>query len=151
MNIYTKLFGEIEVDVNKVITFDSGIIGFESCKQYMLIHDSDKEDNKIIWLQSIDEPELSLPVMNPLVADESYNPTVEDELLNSLGELDTEPLVLVALTVPQDITKLTANLKAPFVINATTLKGCQVIVEDDKYLVKHPIYEAISGGRKDGE
>lgn len=87
--------------------------------------------------------------MNPLAIVEDYNPTIEDELLKGIGELVEEPLVLTVLTVPQDITKMTANLKAPIVINANTLKGCQIIIEDDKYLVKHPIYDIIS--RRDGE
>ncbi len=152
MNIYTKLFGEIAVDVNKVITFDNGIIGFDNCKQYMLIHDSDKNDNKIIWLQSIDEPELALPIMNPLEVCQDYNPVVEDELLKPLGELSDEPLVFVVLTVPNDITKITANFKAPVVINVSTLKGSQIIVENDDYHVKHPIYDAIKQQNgKDGE
>ena len=149
MNIYTKLFGEIEIDVNKVINFDEGIIGFSEYKQYMLIHDCEESESKILWLQSIDEPELALPVMNPLAIVEDYNPTIEDELLKGIGELVEEPLVLTVLTVPQDITKMTANLKAPIVINANTLKGCQIIIEDDKYLLKHPIYDIIS--RRDGE
>lgn len=152
MNIYTKLFGEIEVDIKKVITFDEGIIGFEEYKQYMLIHDSEKEENFIIWLQSIDEPEFALPVINPLTVESDYNPMVEDELLKSLGAMEEAPLVLSVLTVPQDITKMTVNLKAPLVINPISLKGCQLIVEDEKYLVRQPIYDILKGeDRKDGE
>ena len=151
MNIYTKLFGEVEVDVSKVINFEAGLIGFENCKQYMLIHDSEKEDGKIVWLQSIDEPELALPVIDPLVIVPDYNPTVEDELLKSLGD-NGMPLVLAVITVPQDITKMTVNLKAPIVINPTLLKGCQMIVEDDGYLVRQPIYDILTANNgKDGE
>ncbi len=152
MNIYTKLFGEVEVDVNKVINFDAGLIGFESCKQYMLIHDSEKENGKIVWLQSIDEPELALPVIDPLVIVPDYNPIVEDELLKTLGDNNSMPLVLTVITVPQDITKMTVNLKAPIVINPVLLKGCQMIVEDEEYLVRQPIYDILTAdNRKDGE
>lgn len=151
MNIYTKLFGEVTVDINKVINFDAGLIGFEGCKQYMLIHDSEKEEGKIVWLQSIDEPELALPVIDPLVIMPDYNPTVEDELLKTLGNEDA-PLVLAVITVPQDITKMTVNLKAPIVINPTLLKGCQMIVEDEEYLVRQPIYDMlVANNGKDGE
>lgn len=152
MEIHTKLFGEVTVDVNKVINFDSGLIGFEEYRQYMLIHDSEKENHTIIWLQSIDEPGFAVPVMNPLLVVPDYNPTVEDELLNSVGPLEDDLLVLVVLTVPEDLTKMTANLKAPIVINPSRLKGCQMIVEDDKYLIRQPIYEALKNhSGKDGE
>lgn len=151
MNIITKLFGEVEVDVKKVIHFENGIIGFEDCKEFMLIHDVEKAGGNISWLQSIDEPALALPVMDPLLLLPDYNPVVEDELLKSIGELkDEDLLVLVTLTVPQDLTKMTANLKAPMVINASTVKGCQVIVENAQYLVKYPIYDLLKS-RKGGE
>lgn len=152
MDIHTKLFGEVTIDVNKVITFEHGLIGFEEYKQYMLIHDSEKENNTIVWLQSIDEPELALPVMNPLFVAPDYNPTVEDELLKVLEPIEDELLVLVVLTVPRDITKITANLKAPIVINSMTRKGCQMIVEDDSYQIRHAIYEVLKQRNgKDGE
>lgn len=151
MNIITKLFGEVEVDVKKVIHFENGIIGFEDCKEFMLIHDAEKAGGKISWLQSIDEPALALPVIDPLLLLPDYNPVVEDELLKSIGELKEEDLlVLVTLTVPQDLTKMTANLRAPMVINASTVKGCQVIVENTQYLVKYPIYDLLQS-RKGGE
>ena len=152
MDIHTKLFGEVTIDVNKVITFEHGLIGFEEYKQYMLIHDSEKENNTIVWLQSIDEPELALPVMNPLLVAPDYNPTVEDELLKVLEPIEDELLVLVVLTVPRDITKITANLKAPIVINSVTRKGCQMIVEDDSYQIRQAIYDVLKQRNgKDGE
>lgn len=50
----------------------------------------------------------------------------------------------MTLTVPADITKITSNLKAPIVVNPKTLKGCQLIVENDEYPVRYPIYEILN-------
>lgn len=145
MNIVTKRFGEVGVDVNKVINFNSGLIGFEEYKQFMLIHDAEDENAKILWIQSIDEPELALPVINPLIVNPDYNPVVEDELFKNIGEFENgEMLVLVTLTVPPQIKNLTTNLKAPIIINPITLKGCQIIVENDEYPVKFPIYDILN-------
>ena len=55
----------------------------------------------------------------------------------------------MTITVPTDIEKMTANLKAPIVINMENNKAVQIIVEDD-YQVKHPIYETLKK-RKEGE
>ena len=87
-----------------------------------------------------------MPVVNPLVIKDSYNPVVEDDYLIPLGELKEEDmLVLVTVTVPHDITKMTVNLMAPFILNAATKKAVQVILdEDDKYPVKYPIYEILA-------
>jgi flagellar assembly factor FliW len=144
MSIKTKIFGEIEVDANKVITFPSGLIGFESCKEFMIIHDEDVEEVKIMWLQSMEEAELAIPVVNPLRVYPEYNPIVEEELFKCIGESEEEMLVLVTMSVPSDITRTVVNLKAPIVINPTTKKGCQVIVENEEYPIRYPIYNILN-------
>ena len=79
-----------------------------------------------------------------MVVKEDYNPIVEDELLQGLGEITEENIVvLLPLTVPQDITQMSANLKAPIVINADTRKGAQVVVENEDYEIKFKIYDIL--------
>lgn len=52
--------------------------------------------------------------------------------MKGLGEITEENIViLLLLTVPQDATQMTANLKAPIIINADTRKGAQVVVENE--------------------
>ena len=104
-----------------------------------------------MWLQSLDEPSLALPIMKPEIVKKDYDPVVEDEILNTLGEniKDAELLVVCALTVPSDLTKMTINLKAPIIINVDTLKGVQLIADNEDYLVKFPIYDILN--EKDGE
>lgn len=152
MNIETRLFGKIEVDINKVINFENGIIGYNNLKQFMVIHDSDNEDSKILWLQSLDEGDMALPVIDPLIVKPDYNPVVEDEMFKCIGEIiENEIFVLTTLTVPSDITKITVNLKAPIIINPSTMKGCQIIVDNDKYLVKYPVYDIIKGSQSNSD
>lgn len=150
--IVTKLFGEIGIDEEKVITFPDGIIGFGSLKKFLLIHDSEKQDRIITWMQSIDEPGFAIPVMNPLLVMEDYNPVVEDELLNVVGEIkDDEIFVLVTLKVPSEISNMTVNLKAPIVINPNTKKGCQILTDNEEYPIRYPIYDILQEMKKEGE
>ena len=149
MKINTKVFGEIEIADDKIIHFPSGIIGFPDLTEFALIHDEEKGTETIHWLQSIQEPGFAMPVMDPLLVCPDYNPEVDDELLSHLGELNPEELlVLVTVTVPRDITKMTVNLKGPIVINAAERKATQVIVEGDQYQVKFPIYDVLSANKK---
>ena len=98
-------------------------------------------------MQSLDEPAFAMPVMNPLLVKENYNPIVEDELLKALGNLAEEnTLVLVTVTVPQNIEKTSVNLKAPIVINAKEKKAVQVIVEDED--VKYEIYDILQAQKE---
>ena len=150
MKLKTRVFGEIDIDDEKIITFENGIIGFPDLKRFTLIFNEEKKGG-ISWMQSLDEPVVALPVMNPLAIKEDYNPMVEDELLKPLGEMTPEDtFVLVTVTVPEDIKKITVNLKAPIVIIVAERKAAQIIVEGGE--VKYPIYEMIkSGMEKAGE
>ncbi len=145
MKINTRIFGEIEVDDEKIINFESGIIGFPQYTRFTLVYDVDNEQEaSIIWLQSIDEADLVLPIINPLLIKDDYNPTIEDQYLEPLGELDPDAtLIFVTLTVPSDIKKMTINLRAPIVVNANNKKAAQIIIEDD-LPVRFPIYDLLS-------
>ena len=151
MTITTKVFGEITIDEERIINFPGGIIGFPDLTQFAMLHDEDDGVASIHWLQSIQEPGFAMPVMDPLIVVENYNPEVEDELLKPLGEIKPEELlVLVTLTVPQDLTKMTVNLKGPIIINAGNRTACQTIIEGEEYKVKFPIYDILQA-RKAGE
>lgn len=143
MLIQTKFFGEINLTDEKIITLDRGLMGFENYKKYTILYDCEKEGGaNISWFQSVEEPGLALPVINPLLVKEDYNPVVEDELLKPLGEINEENLViLLTMTVPSDIKEMSVNLKAPIIINADTRKGAQIIVENEDYEVKYKIYD----------
>ena len=149
MIINTRLFNEVMVDDEKNLNFPGGIIGFPDLQNFVLIHDEEKSDGGIRWLQSVEEPNFAMPVIDPLIVCPDYNPQVEEDLLKRLGEFtENDLLVLVTITVPHDLTKMTVNLKAPFVINTATRKACQIIVED--YEVKFPIYELLQQ-KKEGD
>ena len=151
MLIKTRYFGEIDVDEAKILTFDDGLIGFENLKKFTLIYNNETEaSSNVTWLQSLDEPLVAFPVINPFYIMTDYNPIVEDEVLIPLGELKKDSTaIFLTLTVPSDITKMTTNLKAPIIINADTKKGCQVIAENPDYVVKYNIYEVIQNMKKE--
>lgn len=150
MLVKTKYFGEINLSEDKIITMERGMFGFEEYKKYTILYDSEKEGRpNVSWFQSVEEPSLAFSVINPMVVMEDYNPIVEDELLKGLGEITEKNIVvLLPLTVPQEITNMTANLKAPIIINADTRKGAQVVVENEEYEIKYKIYDILKGKKE---
>lgn len=152
MEINTKNFGAINIEEDKIIHFTGGIVGFPELTEFALIHDEEKEaKNSIQWLQSMQEPAFAMPVVDPLAILPDYNPQIEDELLKPLGELGADNmLVLITITIPSDLTKMSVNLKGPIIINADNKKACQVIAEGENYSVKYPVYELLKA-RKAGE
>ncbi|MCR5300891.1 MAG: flagellar assembly protein FliW [Lachnospiraceae bacterium] len=150
MKITTKLFGDIEVDEDKLIKFPQGIIGFPDLTDFLLIHDSESEGG-IRWMQSVQEPAFAMPVIDPLIVMPDYNPRIEDDLLGPLGNVTEEnTLVLVTITVPHEIEKMTVNLKGPIIINGDNRKANQIITDDDKYPVKFPIYQLLKDNMERG-
>ena len=149
MTIMTKVFGEISIDDDRIITFSKGIVGFPELTEFALLHDSEKGSDSIHWLQSIQEPAFAMPVMDPLRVCPDYNPEVDDEILRNLGELNQdEMLVLVTMTVPKEVEKMSVNLKGPIVINAAQKTAIQVIVEGEENPVKFPIYDILNAKKE---
>ena len=96
-------------------------------------------------MQSIQEPAFAMPVIDPLIVMPDYNPNIEDDLLTPLGDVnDDNTLVLVTITVPHEIENMTVNLKAPIIINGENRKANQIITDDEKYIVKFPIYQTLN-------
>jgi len=150
MDINTRIFGQISIEDDKLIHFPQGIVGFPELTDFAIVHDSDQGDQAgIRWMQSVQEPGFAMPVIDPLMVVEDYNPIVDDELLKTIGGID-DVLVLVTITVPSDLTKMTVNLKAPFVINVAERKACQVILEQDLQ-VKFPIYDILQKRKQEAK
>ena len=146
MLVKTRFFGEVDIEDEKILTFDNGIMGFEDMKRWTLIYDIEKgSEGPISWFQSLDMAELALPVINPYTVTAVYEPVVEDELLKPLGEFKDEELVtLLTITIPSgDPSKTTANFRAPILINPVNRKGIQVIVNNEDYPIKFSIYESV--------
>ena len=153
MKITTRVFGEIEIDESKIIRFPAGIIGFPEMTDFALIFDEEKgKESPIRWLQSLQETNFALPVMDPLLVAKDYNPEVEDDHLIPLGEMTADDtLVLVTVTVPKELTKMSVNLQAPIIINADSKKATQIIVDVEKYPIKYYIYDVLQEMKKEGE
>ena len=102
-------------------------------------------DDKIITFDKgiIGFPELKHFTM---LHDEEKGSNVGIRYLQSLEEPENI-LVMVTVTVPADLTKMTVNLQGPFVINVEERKACQIILEGDKYPVKYPVYDILKSGK----
>jgi flagellar assembly factor FliW len=140
LKIATKYHGEVEI--NEILTFEKGIPGFMGEKKFTLLPLSD--DDIFTVLQSIATQELAFVLTNPFHFFREYDFQLDDPVVEEL-ELKTEKDVVVysILTVQEPFEKTTANLQAPIIINATNRKAKQVILHNEQYKTKHPIFEKI--------
>jgi len=150
MLLNTKHFGNIEIDEKNVISFSEGMPGFEEVKKFILLGGTE-ENYPFQWLQAVDDAELAFVVVDPKVFKPDYIIDVEDGEVETLNIGNTENIVVLSIVViPDDITRITANLKAPILINTENNKGKQVILNNSEYNIKHYIIEELHriGGRK---
>lgn len=143
MLLQTRHFGEIEIDEKSIIEFNSGLLGFEELKEYTLIG-SEEETSPFKWLQCVSEPGVAFAVANPFLIVRDYDFELSDDAVDKLDIDKSEDVaVYVILVVPEDYQKISMNLKAPLIINSRNKKGAQIILDTDKYTVRHYILDEL--------
>jgi len=143
MVLTTRYFGELEINDDQVIHFERGIPGFENVKRFILI-DSDEEGSPFKWMQGVDEPKPAFVIVDPFFIRKDYEFRLDDEVVSELGiRSNSDVSVFCIVVVPDDISKMTVNLQAPVVINCVNRKGRQVVLDTDKYGVRHYIMEEL--------
>ncbi|PHO06109.1 flagellar assembly protein FliW [Thermoanaerobacterium thermosaccharolyticum] len=142
MDIETKNFGLVSYNEEDVLHFDDGIPGFEGLKSFILL--SVDEYTPFKWLQSLDDTDIAFVIIDPKVVVKDYKVEINEETVKLLDIKDLNHILVFAIVViPDEIEKMTANLKAPIIINAENNKGMQILLDNDDYMIKHPILKEL--------
>lgn len=143
MQITTKNFGVIKYNIEDILRFEEGIPGFEGLHSFILLNDNSK-DTPFRWLQALDDTDIAFVVIDPRIFKPDYSIDISEDVIKALKIEDISHLLIyVIVVIPDEIEKMTANLKAPIIINAKNNKAMQVVLDDDRYLIKHPILEEL--------
>ncbi|MDF2685975.1 MAG: hypothetical protein K0S55_1156 [Clostridia bacterium] len=135
MLIKTKDFGGININEEDIINFPNGIYAFNNVKEFVLLNQD--ADNGIVQLQAVREESPRFIMFDPFMYIEGFNPNVSNADLKSLNAESVEELnIFVIAVVPEDITKITVNLKSPVLINFKSKLGMQCIL-DNNYLTRY--------------
>jgi len=149
MILDTIILGEIEVSDEKIIHFGKGLPGFEELHNFVLLNP--EKMYPILFLQSVENSKIALPVINPFNVNKDYSPSVYDADLEELKITDAEDVILLnVMVVPADKKKMTVNMVAPIIINIKKLLGKQVILQNNQYSVREPLYDIFIGIKNGG-
>lgn len=142
MKIKTTRFGEINIKKDSIISFPNGILGFPDRKKYVVL-DHDSDDTPFKWLQCVDDPNLAFIIMDPSILIEEYRVEIDTEIMKELSEVKDEDIFLLAIVkIPHNSPMdMTANLKAPIVVNYQKKEAYQVVLMNDNYSLSHPIFK----------
>lgn len=139
MELMTRDFGKLKIDEADIINFKSGLPGFESLSDFVLLPFA--EDSPFIIMQSVERPEIAFVTVEPGNLIKDYEFEISDKIeanlkIKSLDDL----LVLNIITLKDKINQSTANLSAPIIINLEAKLGKQIILDDQRYQVRYKIF-----------
>lgn len=141
MIIGTKFFGQVEVNDDSLFVFESGIPGFSDLHRFIII----KEQNSFFhYLQSVDNENICFIMMDPFQIDPDYDIEISEGTVKKIEiEKPEDVMLYVILTIPENVKNMTANMKAPIVVNTVNRKGIQEVVDDDRYTTRHSLVKEI--------
>ena len=138
MLIHTVNFGDLEVPEDKIITFKEGLPGFPHIHSFAVLEV--EELKPFQYLQALDDPPISLFIINPFLIDPTYEFRLTDSDMEEVNSSSPSEIAVYAVaTIPEDPNSATLNLMAPIVINDKGRYGKQVILHESKYSVKYPL------------
>ncbi len=137
MTIESAVLGQLEVPEASTVTLPAGLLGFERWTRFALIGAGHEG---MFWLQSLEEPGLAFVLADPFRTRPDYDADLPAADAAAIGATRPEEvLLLVVVTLAGDPAAVTANLRAPVVVNVVTRQGRQVVLTDDRWGTAEPI------------
>jgi flagellar assembly factor FliW len=161
MQVNSSRFGTFEVDDDRALTFERGLLGFPDSTNYVVV---EVEDTPYVWLQSVDEEDVAFLATSPFLFFPDYDLVLSDDDQASLSVDDPSQVEVLALLtvhrspngetatggetvnggeaaeaegdVPQAIT---VNLLGPVVVNTGNRQARQVVLDNPDYSTRVPL------------
>ncbi len=145
MQIDTKRFGTIEVSEENALAVPHGIPGFPKMRRVVLMgagtapgQDSVDSDHTLFWLQDLDDGDLAFMAVVPWGLFPDYDLEIDETALEIGEEGDVRILNLVTVRRGEGKAELSANLRAPIVVDIRKQRMHQVILRDMQLPVSAP-------------
>jgi flagellar assembly factor FliW len=141
VTLHSSRFGTLELPADAVLEFPNGLIGLGGSRFALLARE---EDSAFLWLHSLEDPELAVPVTNPWRFFGSYEVELSDDEAERIGIGDAdETSVYVIVRSAEALEDFCANLAAPILIAGHT--GHQVINQAPDAPVRAPLFADLAG------
>lgn len=146
VTLHSTRFGPLEIPEEAVIDFPTGLIGLGGSRYALLARD---DDAAFVWLHSLDDPQLAVPVTNPWRFFSKYEVELSDEEAERIGVHDAAATsVYVTVRAAECLEDFCANLAAPILIAGG--HGHQIINQAPDAPVRAPLFADLAHGRDAG-
>lgn len=139
VTIHTSRFGLISITTDDVISFPEGLLGFNELRRFVLL--DDPSDEIFAWLQSCEDPNVAFPLLEPELFANGFKVQLTKHDMEIIGLASSEGARCFSIiTIPADPTQMTANMKAPIVINVAKRLARQCVLQDNSLAIREPIF-----------
>src|SRR5881275_133495 len=136
LTLESTRFGQLEIPHDAVVEFPNGLIGLGGTRYALLAR---SEDATFVWLHSLEDPDLALPLTNPWRFFTSFEVELGDDEAERIGiDQSDDTAVYVTVRAAETLEDFSANLRAPILI----AQGCghQIINQAPDAPVRAPLF-----------
>ena len=136
--IYNNSDFLVEVNEENLIHFDYGIPGFEKLKKFAIV--DIEEYNPFLLLHSVEDYNIAMIVLNAGLLDLVEDLEIPEKKLKELNNNEEHEVgVFLILKIAGTDKQITANTKAPVLINFQNQRGRQIILDNENLSMDFPI------------
>ena len=144
VTLHSTRFGVLEIPPEAVLEFPRGLIGLGGSRYTLVGADA----SAFVWLHSLDDPGLAIPVTNPWRFFSDYVVELSDDEAERIGVGDPEDAsVYVTVRAAGALEDFSANLRAPILI--VDWRGFQVINQAPEAPVRAPLFAGVEPGQEE--
>lgn len=139
MLVLTTRFGQIEVSDEDLFEFREGLLGFGHLRKFIIL--DDPQDEIFAWLQSCDNADVAFPILEPGLFTENLRLEFSSSDVEALELSEASAgKIFCIVTIPNDPTQMTANMKAPVLINMHNRRARQCVLQDNNLAIREAIF-----------
>ena len=134
-------YGTYEVERDKIVSFPKGLIGFGQLLDYAILNMPHEGTERFKLLQSVDEPGIGFYVVPVGLENSGFEP---EDIARAAEQYefdlkDLAILLIVTARKTEASVELTANLRAPLLVDTENCVAYQHVLSDDKYPLRHKL------------
>lgn len=134
----TARFGEVTFDESQVLQLAGGLVGIPGTDRVLVMQPGG--EGPLYWLQSAERGDVAVVVADLAQVAPDYRPVIPPADLTELGLAEPSAAILLGVCVlAHDPAQSTVNLRAPLVVNPIARRGRQVLLDDERYAIRHPL------------
>jgi len=132
-------YGSLHVNLDNAIFFPKGLLGLPDFRDFCLAELPNSKTPALKLMQSLNDKDLSFIVLPAAAENQFIDSQDMDECYVATGVTKENILLLFILTVqnvPGNV-KITANIRAPIVIDTAEKLAIQYVFPNSKYDIRH--------------